>query len=95
MFRVTDGFLIVAGPVGNGSASYELYHWDGKDTIIGEDRAPEDIGKMRLLGEIPTPDQGKAEGLAVVKEAPPYYDVLIVYDGIEDNVAQCFRVHKS
>jgi len=92
---VSDGFLIVAGPVGDGSASYKLYHWDGKDTIIGEDRAPEDIGKVSSLGEIPIPDKGKAEGIAVVEEGTTYYDVIIVYDGIEDNVAQCFRADKS
>lgn len=92
---VSDGFLIVAGPIGGGSASYELYYWDGKDTIIGDDRADEDIGKVELLGEIPTPEEGKAEGLAVVEEGSTYYDVIIVYDGVENNVAQCFRVDKS
>ena len=92
---VSDGFLIVAGPIGDSSASYELYYWDGKDTIVGKDRAPKDIGKMELLGEIPTPEKGKAEGLAVVEESSTYYDVIIVYDGVEDNVAQCFRAYKS
>ena len=92
---VSDGFLIVAGPIGDGSASYELYHWDGKDTIIGKDRADGDIGKLELLGEIPTPDKGKAEGLAIVEEESTHYDLIIVYDGVEDNVAQCFRVDKA
>ena len=87
-------FLIVAGPVGDGSAPYELFHWDGKDTVPGEDRGKDEVGKVRSLGEIPTPDEGKAEGISVVVEGSNYYDLIIIYDGIEDNVAQCFRADK-
>lgn len=35
---VSDGFLIVAGPVGDGPASFQLYHWNGRDVIPGKDR---------------------------------------------------------
>ncbi|MBI1880867.1 MAG: DUF3616 domain-containing protein [Chloroflexi bacterium] len=92
---VSDGFLIVAGPVGDGSTSYPLYHWDGKDIVIGEDRATQDIGKMRLLAEIQPPEGGKAEGMVVLQEQDTWYELLIIYDGVKDDVAQRFRVDKK
>lgn len=93
---VSDGFLIVAGPVGdNRAASYPLYHWDGKDIISGEDRAAADIGKMTLLGQIQPPVGDKAEGLVVLEENDMSYELLIVYDGLKDEVGQRFRVGKS
>ncbi len=92
---VVDGFLILAGPVGDGSVAYKLYHWDGKDTIIGKNRSREEAGTVMSLGEVPTPEGGKPEGIAIIEEGTTYYDVLIVYDGIEANVARCFRADKS
>jgi hypothetical protein len=90
--RVSDGFLIIAGPPGDGPASYQLYHWDGRDTVPGKDRASEDIGVTSLLGEITPPPDGKAEGIVVLKEQPKRYEIIIVYDGIDRGGAQRFDV---
>jgi len=76
---VSDGFLLIAGPVGDGPASYQLYHWDGKDMIPGKDRDPEDLGKLTLLGEIAPPvsteppARAKAEGIVVLAQDGPKY----------------------
>ena len=94
MTSVSDGFLIVAGPVGDGPASYQLYHWDGRDLIVGEDRGAGEIGTIHLLGEIRPPEEGKAEGVTVIEEDDEGYDLLLVFDGVEQrqNVMQRFRV---
>src|SRR4030095_15559862 len=34
--RVDGGLLILAGPVGDGLGSYQLYLWDGRDGVPGE-----------------------------------------------------------
>jgi len=90
---VSGGFLILAGPVGDGPGSYQLCFWDGNDMIPGSNRHAEDVGHVSLLGEITPPENGKAEGTVVL--SPPQdttYDLVIVYDGAQDGGAQRFRV---
>lgn len=97
---VSNGFLLIAGPVGDGPASYQLYHWDGKDMIPGKDRDPEDLGKLTLLGEIAPPvsteppARAKAEGIVVLAQDGPEYDLILVYDSAANGGAQRFRVSK-
>ena len=81
LHRVTGGFLIVAGPMGDGSGSYQLYLWDGRDCIL-DDGAPE--CRLDLLGELPTPEATGAEGLAVLAEDAGMWEILVVYDGSEE-----------
>lgn len=93
---VSDGFLILAGPVGDGADSYQVYHWNGKDTVPGKDRRPEDIGSLRLLGELAPPDEdSKAEGLAVLEEQNGSYQLVIAYDGAKDQNRLLQRVSLS
>jgi len=97
---VSDGFLLIAGPVGDGPTSYELYHWDGKDMIPGEDRDPKDVGKLILLGEIEPPmsvdppARAKAEGIVNLLQQGAEYDLIVVYDSGAKGAAQRFRVMK-
>ncbi len=91
---VSDGFLIVAGPVGDGPASYQLYHWDGKDSISGKDRSVEDLGKLSVLAELWRPQNAKAEGIVVLQEQKAAYDIIIVYDGVQKEAVQRFHVPK-
>lgn len=90
MTRVRDGFLLIAGAVGDADMSYQLYFWDGVDMVESKDHK---AGKLVLLGEIETPKGGKAEGITVVNEGA-YYDALIAFDGIQDlqQIVQRFRV---
>ncbi len=97
MAGVSDGFLLLAGPPGDGPGQYRLYHWDGKDMIPGRDRPAAEMGRVRLLGEIRPPEDGKAEGVAVMEEGPAAYDIIVVYDGVKnaDNIMERFRISKK
>jgi len=94
---VSDGFLILAGPVGDGPGSYQLYHWNGKDIIPGKKRKTADMGKLRLLGEIKPPPDGKAEGLAVLEENDKEYHLIIAFDGVKDQnrILQSLSISKQ
>lgn len=73
---VKDGFVLIAGPVGDGPPEFRLYFWDGADMIPGKG-SPN--GRVRLLGRFPD-SAGKPEGLAVLDENDAGYQLLIVYD---------------
>jgi hypothetical protein len=47
MVAVEDGFLILAGPIGDGDASYQLYLWDGQDCVPGPVELPKRRSKRR------------------------------------------------
>ncbi len=34
---IDSGLLILAGPVGDGPGGYAIYHWNGRDCLIGQD----------------------------------------------------------
>lgn len=91
MTTVSTGFLIVAGPVGDAPGPYQLFHWDGLDTIPGK-KSPG--GKSVLLGEIQT-SGGKPEGLVLLEETATDYRIAIVEDGAETPVARLFAVPKQ
>jgi len=85
MAEVSDGILLIGGPVGDGTASYELYHWDGNDMVPGRERGGEPLGRLKPLGTITPPPGGKAEGITVLAEHPDTYELLIAYDGVADS----------
>jgi hypothetical protein len=88
---VKDGFLIIAGPVGEGSETYELCLWNGKDCIPGTGSKG---GDVTVLGDFsPTPG-AKAEGLGVLDEDDHRYTILVVYDGADRGGATKFVVTK-
>ncbi len=91
MTKVKDGFLLIAGPVGDGFGPYELFFWDGQDMIPGDQRLPEQ--HLQRLGqmELPTHD-AKAEGITVIKDQPGSYTVIVVYDGIKNGGATLLRI---
>ena len=80
MTEVKDGFLLVGGPVGDGFGTYQLYFWDGSDSIPGKDKQ---TTPAIMLGEIPTPEGAKAEGITLIKETNSSYQVIVVYDSAE------------
>ncbi|MEZ5943932.1 MAG: DUF3616 domain-containing protein [Planctomycetaceae bacterium] len=89
--RVDDGFLLIGGPVGDEPISYELYHWNGEDGVEGKNATP----PVRRLGTVLPPNQlAKAEGLAVIEQVDKYYDVLVVFDGIEGGAPTVLRVKR-
>lgn len=92
--RVKDGFLILAGPVGDGLGLYQVYFWDGGVQQSGIPTADR-IGRIELLGKIPVDDDMKAEGIALLKESNSDYEVLIVFDGVENGAPTRFRIIKK
>jgi hypothetical protein len=77
--RVTDGFLLLAGPVGDGDVPHRIYWWNGRDCVPGQDGAG---GRVRLLGTVPAPPGGKAEALVLTGEHADVYDAVVFYDAI-------------
>jgi hypothetical protein len=96
LVKVQDGFLIAAGPVGDSPLSYQLYHWNGADALPGERQVGDPPrGTTTLLGRIPTPAGGKAEGIALLGEAADHYEVLIAYDGVDRGGMQVLRAPRA
>lgn len=91
--EVSDGFLVLAGPVGDSDQSFKLYHWDGKDCVPGDRATPQ--GQTRLLGTVINPLGAKAEGLTVIEELPDFYLVLMVFDSVEGGSPQLLQVPNS
>ena len=89
--KVRDGFLIVGGPVGDGEGAYNLYFWDGTNSIPGKDQ--EIDAQMVNLGTIPTKG-AKAEGITVINETETDYEVLIVYDTLAHGGPELFQIRK-
>ena len=86
---VDNGFLILAGAVGDGISPYQIYFWDGQDGLPGKDH---NSAKLNLLGEVPVDEGAKAEGLTVIDETNSGYKVLVVYDGIAKGNPTLFEV---
>lgn len=91
MAKVKDGFLLIAGPVGDGLGPYELFFWDGQDMIPGDQRVPEQ--HLQLIGQLELPSrEAKAEGITVIKEEPGRYQAIVVYDGIKNGGATLLQI---
>jgi hypothetical protein len=50
LVRVSGGFLILAGPVGDGAGGYPVFFWDGRDCTPGPGPRPEPEGTLQPLG---------------------------------------------
>jgi hypothetical protein len=85
---VEHGLLILAGPIGDGDATYELYWWNGEDCLDNGSQG----GRLQALGEFPTDGSSKPEGLAVRSEDAQHWQVLVVSDGEAE--AEVYSVSK-
>ena len=87
---VKDGFLILAGPNGDGPGTFQIYLWNGADCVNGATPA----GTCDLLVEVP--DQGKAnpEGLTVTAEHADAWELVLVCDGIKNGNPTRYRLTK-
>ncbi|WP_299411191.1 DUF3616 domain-containing protein [Acaryochloris sp. IP29b_bin.148] len=94
--RVKNGFLLIAGPVGDGLGPYQLYFWNGQDMIPGIDR-PDTSSFCQWIGDIPLPKTypgAKAEGLTVLKEKGKTITAMIVYDGVPNGAPTVFKIKR-
>ncbi len=89
LVAVDDGFLILAGPMGDGDSSYRLYSWDGNDGL-----AATNPGRTAMLAKIPEMPPGKPEGLAVLAEMGKEYELLLLCDGLAAGGATRWKLAK-
>jgi hypothetical protein len=88
---VAGGFLLLAGPVGEGRPDFRIFFWDGTDSVPGKDRPKAAV--IKDLGGVPLPEPtAKAEGLAVLAEDAGGFDVLVVFDGVANGRPTRLRV---
>ena len=83
MVTVSDGFILLTGPVGAAPGPYQLHHWNGREFLSDNEKINVD-GKVRLLGKVTPPPEGKAEGIALLDENDSGYSLILVYDGVKD-----------
>ena len=77
-----DGYLVLAGPVGDEPTPYMLYHWNGEDSVP-EINTPDAIHNVTELCRIPPPEaesMAKAEGVHFLLEDGGIVKFVIVYD---------------
>jgi hypothetical protein len=89
---VKDEFLIVAGPIGDEPTSYQIYRWNGKNTIPGTDK-PDAENNVQAVCVIPPPSDSKdakAEGITFISKEANTYRFMIIYDGPENGGATMF-----
>jgi len=75
---VQDGFLILAGPVGDSYQAFQIYFWNGKSGLPENGEA----GAAIHLCDLPVNGKGRAEGLGVREEGKKSWNVVIVSDGL-------------
>jgi hypothetical protein len=78
LVAVDDGFLMLAGPVGDGDAASRIYAWNGKDCLPGDGGAD---GRITPLGTMPASVGPKPEGVALTSEDDGQWRLLVVSDG--------------
>lgn len=80
--RVSDGFLVVAGPAGSSEdkSGFTLHHWAGPNQALV------------TVGGVPA--GGKAEGVMVIEETAAFVDVVVFFDGSENGGATPLRLVK-
>jgi len=87
MARVSDGFLLIAGPAAGPDVPSDIVWWDGQDMLPS-------AGNVGVTKPVCRLTDRKAEGLAVRAESPDAYDVLIVFDGSRKLKAKAGRLAK-
>jgi hypothetical protein len=93
MVKVRDGFLLLAGPVGDADAPHRVYLWNGKDCFPGKDGFG---GRLLFLGDVPATGGGKAEALLLTAdETAQGYEALVLFDSVEKGGATRMRIGKT
>lgn len=82
MAAVTDGILLLTGPVNTLPRRYTLVHWKPGTRDV------------TALAKVPLPGKGKPEGLLILGENDTEYDVLILHDGPRNGAPAQLSVSK-
>lgn len=86
---VSGGLLVLAGPVGDGDGSFELYFWDKQDCVPGRD-SPH--GELKHVGTVESSREAKPEGITVVEEHDGDVRLLLLRDGMVDPCIEQIRI---
>jgi hypothetical protein len=89
LVAVSNGYLVLSGPVNDAPGPYRLWWWDGKDQVPGKDR---EVVDAVVLGDVSTAGGAKAEGLALVDEGDGLADVIVIYETITSTQAVGMRL---
>lgn len=92
--RVTNGFLILAGPISDGDDAFRLYHWDGLDVVPG-DRPAGHPGVCTYLCDVPAEPGRKPEGIAVTQDSGSAIEMIVVFDGPIAGGAVRYRLERG
>jgi hypothetical protein len=87
------GFLILAGPMGDGPGSFKVFWWNGRDCLPGTKR-PDAPGETRELCRVPHEKGAKPEGIAITQETDSSYELLVCFDGLPNGGITRFRLTK-
>lgn len=82
LVAVRDGFLVLAGPMGDGDGSYRFYFWNGVALAAEQ------------LAKLPESAVGKPEGVALLNETEREFELLVLCDGLKDGNATRWRLAK-
>jgi hypothetical protein len=86
---VTGGLLVLGGPVGDGDGTHELYFWNKRDCLPGQDSP---AGKVVHLATVASTPEAKPEGIAVAAETDADVRLLILSDGAADPCLERLRI---
>lgn len=78
LVRVSDGFLLLVGPVDDRVETHDVYWWDGTDCVPGNDVPPCAVTR---LGALSRSTGGRAEGMFVASETADAYEVVVAFEG--------------
>lgn len=87
-----DGYLVLAGPVGDEPTPYVLYHWNGKDSVPEIDTLDAENSVTELC-QIPAPEgepAAKAEGVHFLGKSNGRVEFLVVYDSAVNGTPTVF-----
>jgi len=97
---VGDGFLVLAGPMGDGDAAHRIYWWNGRDCVPGKGNTGL-RGQLRWLADVTAPAAedgtlGKAEGLVWRSDRPQRdrYDLTVLFDSLPNGAPKDISVAK-
>lgn len=100
--RVTGGFLVLAGAVGDSDQSTQVVFWDGRSCVAREEGvAPCTSRVLGVVEPVTGVDGdgkaavGRAEGLAVIEDSAARYRILIVFDGVQGGALSEFSVART
>lgn len=86
LVRIEEGLLVLAARERGDAA---LYLWDGTEDVPGRGGP---AAHVLRLGELPAPDGGRAEGLALLGRDGGRLELLVVYDGAPRGAPRRVRV---